>query len=60
MTCGITSSLSFPLHKNSALIIEGFKSISYLAVVMCPVHNFSWKEKATYTYETKQPWRAIL
>lgn len=34
MTSWITSSLSFPLHKNSTLVIGGFKSISYLAVVM--------------------------
>lgn len=34
MTYGITFFLSIPLQNNSALIIEGFKSIPYLAVVM--------------------------
>jgi len=34
MTGQITSSFSFPLHMNSTLIIEGFKSILHLAVAM--------------------------
>lgn len=50
MTCQITSSLSVPLLKNSGLIIEGFKSILYLAVVMrcAPLFRVSLG-KATYT-----------